>query len=166
MAWSRSFLWLLGFTPSVVCLKGFILIRGLFEGLYPHQWFVWKALRRQCFGSSPEMLPNEDYWAFVLRCRATSFLPCLVNLTIILSYKFHTCSFIHAYTACTQISFMHGCINSLILIVQKVSSITCLSQKCYQSCVFQVAGPTKTVVHQCLFISPVFSPVLVVTPLR
>jgi len=30
----------LGFTPSVVWLKGFIPIRGLFEGLYPHPWFV------------------------------------------------------------------------------------------------------------------------------
>ena len=82
---------------------------------------------------------------------------CLNGLTIILSYEFHTCSFIHAYTTCLQISFMHGCIVSLMLIVQKDSSMMCLSQKCYQSCIFQVAGPTKTVVYQCLFISPVFS---------
>ena len=47
----------MGFTPCVVCLKGFIPISGLFEGLYPHQWFVWRALPRQCFDSSPEMLP-------------------------------------------------------------------------------------------------------------
>jgi len=83
----------------------------------------------------------------------------LKGLTIILSYEFHTCSFIHAYTACIQISFMHGCTISLILIVQNVSSRMCLSRKCYQSCISQVAGPTKTVVYQCLFISPVFPPV-------
>ena len=47
----------MGFTPCVVCLKGFIPISGLFEGLYPHQWFVWRALPRQCFDSSLEMLP-------------------------------------------------------------------------------------------------------------
>jgi len=54
---TSSVLWLLGLTPSVVWLKGFIPIRGLFEGLYPHQWFVRRALPRQCFDSSPEMLP-------------------------------------------------------------------------------------------------------------
>jgi len=39
---------------------------------------------------------------------------CLNGLTIILFYEFHTCSFIHAYATCIQISFMHGCIISLI----------------------------------------------------
>ena len=39
---------------------------------------------------------------------------CLNSLTIILSYEFHTCSFIHASIACIQIPFIHDCIISLI----------------------------------------------------
>jgi len=38
-------------------LKGFIPISGSVEGLYPHQWFGWRALPQQCFDSSPGMLP-------------------------------------------------------------------------------------------------------------
>ena len=147
----------------------------------PHLWFGWRALPRQCFDSSLEMLPPIKN-AKCLYCDVgllpfrtcpslsqRSYHPAqarLNGLTIILSYEFHTCSFIHAYTTCLQISFMHGCIVSLILIVQKVSSMMCLSQKCYQSCIFQVAGPTKTVVYQRLFHFPSVFPSVVVTPLR
>jgi len=48
---------------------------------------------------------------------------CLNGLTIILSYESHTCSFIHAYAACIQISFTHVYIVSPALIIQKVSSV-------------------------------------------
>ena len=34
----------MGFTPSVVYLFGLYPICGLFGGLYPHPWFVWRAL--------------------------------------------------------------------------------------------------------------------------
>jgi len=127
-------------SSSVACLKGFILIYCLFEGLFPHQWFGWRALPRQCFDSSPGMLPPiKNVECLYCDVGLLPFWTCPIwsqRLTIILSYEFHTCSFIHAYTACIQISFMHGCIVSLILIVQKVSSIMCLSQKCYQSRIF------------------------------
>ena len=97
---------------------------------------------------------------FVLRCRATSFLdlPNFVSMVLPLYYPMsfiHVHSFMHMQHAYKY----HSCIVALLvlfLIVQKVSSIMCLSQKCYQSCIFQVAGPTKTVVFRCLFISPVF----------
>jgi len=128
-----------------------------------------------CDVTPPPILPVLSHRVSLIICNYTvvqsstvytviqvTFIHTLIQLyihTLILSY-------INAYTACIQISFMHGCIVSLILILQKVSSIMCLSQKCYQSCILQVAGPTKIVVYQCLFISLVFSPVLVVTPLR
>ena len=70
----------LGFTPYVVCLKGFT--PTMF-------WFI-----------SWDVTPNEEYWVFVLRCRATSFLdlPNLVSMVLPLYYPM---SFIHVH------SFMH-----------------------------------------------------------
>jgi len=97
------------FTPSVVYLFGLYSIRGLFEGLYPDNVLI------HLLGCYPQ-------WRILSVCTAMSgyflFGPaqsCLNGLTIILSYEFHTCSFIHAYTACIQISFMHSCIVGLIL---------------------------------------------------
>ena len=129
----------MGFTSSVVYPFRLYPIHSLFEGLYPHLLFEGlypDSVLIHLQGCYPQ-------WRILSVCTAMSgyFLfgpaqPCLNDLNIILSYEFHTCSSIHAYIACIQISFMHGCIVSLILIVQKVSSIMCLSQKCYQSCVF------------------------------
>ena len=97
------------FTPSVVYLFGLYPIRGLFEGLYPDNVLI------HLLGCYPQ-------WRILSVCTAMSgyflFGPaqsCLNGLTIILSYEFHTCSFIHGYTACIQISFMHSCIVGLIL---------------------------------------------------
>jgi len=153
---------------------GFCPICGLFEGLYPHLWFGWRALSPSvvCLkGFTPtvfwfisrDVTPNKECRVFVLRCWSTSFLdlPNLVSTVLSLYYPMsfiHVHSFVHMQHAYKY----HSCmvtLSVLFLIVQKVSSIMCLSQKCYQSCIFQVAGPTKIVVYQCLFISPVFSPV-------
>jgi len=136
--------WIRALSPSVVCLKGFTPI--VF-------WFI-----------SRDVTPNKECRVFVLRCRATSFsdLPNLVSAVLLLYYPMsfiHVHSFMHMQHAYKYHSCMVA-LSVLFLIVQKVSSIMCLSQKCYQSCIFQVAGPTKTVVYQCLFISPVKSPFL------
>jgi len=90
---------------------GFYPICGLFEGLYPHLWFVWRALSPSvvCLkGFTPtvfwfisrDVTPNKECWVFVLRCRTTSFLdlPKLVSTVLPLYYPM---SFIHVH------SFMH-----------------------------------------------------------
>jgi len=118
----------MGFIPSMVWLKGFIPICGLVEGLYPHPWFVWRALSPSvvCLkGFTPtvfwfisrDVTPNKECRVFVLRCRATSFLdlPNLVSTVLPLYYPMsfiHVHSFMHMQHA--YISFMHGCIISLI----------------------------------------------------
>ena len=91
----------MGFTPCVVCLKGFIPISGLFEGLYPHQWFVWRALPRQCFDSSPEMLPPiKDAECLYCGVGLLPFLD-LPNLVSTVLPLYYPMSFIHVH------SFMH-----------------------------------------------------------
>ena len=159
---------------SALVYKWQLMSGWLVEGLYPHQWFGWRALSPSVVrlkGFTPtvfwfisrDVTPNKECWVFVLRCRATSFfdLPNLVSTVLPLYYPMsfiHVHSFMHIQHAYKYHSCMVA-LSVLFLIVQKVSSIMCLIHKCYQSSVFQEAGPTKTVVYQCLFISPVFSPV-------
>ena len=94
-------LWLLDLTPSVVYLFG----------LYPHPWFVWRALSPSvvCLkGFTPtvfwfiskDVTPNKECRVFVLRCRATSFLD-LPNLVSTVLPLYYPMSFIHVH------SFMH-----------------------------------------------------------
>ena len=140
-------------TPSVfeltVCSPSVVWLKGFTPTMF---WFI-----------SRDVTPNKECRVFVLWCRATSFLdlPNLVSTVLPLYYPMsfiHVHSFMHMQHAYKYHSCMVA-LSVLFLIVQKVSSIMCLSQKCYKSCIFQVAGSTKIVVYQCLFISPVFSPV-------
>jgi len=94
----------MGFTPYVVDLKGFIPICGSFKGLYPHQWFVWRALPRQCFDSSPGMLPP---------IKNVECLYCDVGLL-----PFRTCPILsqrsYRYTILwVSYMFIHSCICSM-----------------------------------------------------
>jgi len=111
---TSSVLWLLGFTPSVGLNMG--LNMGLTPSVVwiwflPHQWYIFLGFTPYmvCLkGFTPTMFwfiswdvtPNEEYWVFVLRCRATSFLdlPNLVSMVLPLYYPM---SFIHVH------SFMH-----------------------------------------------------------
>ena len=101
----------IGFTPLVVYLFGLYPICVLVEGLYPHPWFVWRAFSPSVIWLkgftltvfwfiSRDVTPNKEYWVFVLRCRATSFLD-LPNLVSTVLPLYYPMSFIHVH------AFMH-----------------------------------------------------------
>jgi len=187
----------LGFTPSVVWLKGFIPIRGLFEGLYPHPWFVWRALSPSVVwlkGFTPtvfwfisrDITPNKEYWVFVLRCRATSFLdlPNLVSTVLPLYYPMsfiHVHSFIHIQHAYWYHSYMIALsvlfFNCTESVIHNVSNSERLPIKCISSgrshqnsrlpmpFHFPSVFPS-VVITPVKVIDSIYLRVLVVTPLR
>ena len=135
---------LLGFTPSIVCLKGFIPICGLVEGLYPHPWFVWRDLSRQCFDSSPGMLPPiKNVECLYCDVGLLPFWTCPIlfqrsyHYTILwVSYMF-THSRIHSM----HTDIIRACLHCQSCFNYTESVIRNVIQKCYQSSISQVAGP-------------------------
>jgi len=119
-------------------LLGLYPISGLFEEFYPtscfgywvlpHPWFDYGLYPDSVWLISSDIIPVEDYWGLVLWCRAISFW----TYSILSQQTYHyifisvsSYSFIHAYIACIQISFIHGCIiiQCLVSIVSRKSVI-------------------------------------------
>jgi len=113
VVWLRSYYLFSGIIKELLPLHGIIIGRYLTSGFdcwaLPHQWFDYRALPLQWFWSldftltiiwfiSSDVIPNEDFRVFVLRCRSTSHLICPVLFVCftcyIQSYKSHK---FHAY---------------------------------------------------------------------